>query len=123
VKQKYGSLRIYFSPKVESLTTLYTDITARSSTTCEICGKLGKYCDKERWLYVLCDVHAVRDESNFYDESECGSEEEEDYDSYDSYDSYDPYDPRESRTRKENEEDDYCEDYSHNYNEEEDENE
>ncbi len=74
VKQKYGSLRIYFSPQIPHLDQLYAKLNKESSTICEICGNNGTYCDKKFWMYVLCEKHALCDEDNFYDDYD------EDYD-------------------------------------------
>lgn len=61
VKQKWGDLRISFSPSVKEVYDTYRKINKKSNTICEMCGNTGKYTDMyyngEHWMYVLCDSH------------------------------------------------------------------
>ncbi|MCA1542015.1 hypothetical protein I6F18_18815 [Bradyrhizobium sp. NBAIM32] len=62
IKEKYGSLRFYWSgrlsPEARALVEEAIDLAeARSATTCEICGEQGRL-HGGGWLAARCAVHA-----------------------------------------------------------------
>jgi len=61
IKEKYGSLRIYFSSSTEQAEKI-ADIAERKSLfTCEECGSSkGTLISQNYWLMTLCDVCAKK---------------------------------------------------------------
>ncbi|WP_354201557.1 hypothetical protein [Bradyrhizobium sp. JR4.1] len=62
VKEKYGSLRFYWSGRLSPTATALIEeaielAEARSATTCEICGEPGRLFGGG-WLTTRCAVHA-----------------------------------------------------------------
>jgi len=57
VKQKWGILRIYYTPSHKNIDNIYSIIQKKSLHTCEICGAYGNFIDKEHWSYILCNIH------------------------------------------------------------------
>ena len=60
VKEKFGSLRIYFEPNQTAYEDLLDELAAESLTICEVCGGLGRHRTDRYWQRTLCDEHAVR---------------------------------------------------------------
>jgi hypothetical protein len=60
VKEKFGSLRIYFEPNERAYEDLLDDLAAESLTICEVCGKPGRLRTDRYWQRTLCDAHAFR---------------------------------------------------------------
>jgi hypothetical protein len=60
VKEKFGSLRIYFEPNQTAYQELLDELAATSLTTCEVCGGSGRLRKDRYWQRTLCDEHAVR---------------------------------------------------------------
>jgi len=71
VKQKWGDLRISFSPNVKELNDVYNEIRKNSNTICEICGYPGKHVDMNfngsYWMYVLCKKHSIIHPINYFE--------------------------------------------------------
>ena len=60
VKEKFGSLNIYFSQRSLTTTELDTAIKkaeAASMRTCEFCGAAGTLNDRYGWLKTTCSAH------------------------------------------------------------------
>lgn len=74
VKEKFGTLRFYYTGGDEYIHGMVTLAEAMSGVTCEECGKPGKQ-RKGGWIVTLCDEHAKeRDEQRakrFSGESDC----------------------------------------------------
>lgn len=60
VKEKFGSLRIYFEPNERAYEDLIDQLAAESLTICEVCGGPGRHRTDRYWQRTLCDEHAVR---------------------------------------------------------------
>ena len=61
VKEKFGTLRIYYSGGDDYIRGLVSMAQAMSGSTCEVCGNAGKFRGKS-WFYTACDEHAKDDE-------------------------------------------------------------
>jgi hypothetical protein len=61
VKEKFGTLRIYYSGGDDYIRGLVSMAQAMSGSTCEVCGNAGKFRGKS-WFYTSCDEHAKDDE-------------------------------------------------------------
>ena len=61
VKEKFGTLRIYYSGGDEYIRGLVSMAQAMSGSTCEVCGNAGKFRGKS-WFYTACDEHAKDDD-------------------------------------------------------------
>lgn len=61
IKEKFGTLRFYYSGGDEYIRGLVSMADSMSSVICEACGSPGKSrsTEKQRWVLVLCDKHAV----------------------------------------------------------------
>jgi hypothetical protein len=57
VKEKYGTLRFYYSGGDEHIDDLVRMAEASSASTCEICGEVGKLISRGGWYSTLCDIH------------------------------------------------------------------
>lgn len=57
VKEKYGTLRMYWSTYPDGLDEIEEEAERKSETTCETCGKEGKLRG-EGWYYLSCYEHA-----------------------------------------------------------------
>ncbi len=66
VKEKFGTLRVYWSGAVDPDTDSSIDdaillASFRSEVTCQICGKPGQMlATGHGWYHVACDAHAQR---------------------------------------------------------------
>jgi hypothetical protein len=63
IKEKYGTLRAYWTGRLSELTRLLVEeaidlAEARSGCTCEICGAHGRLYDRGGWLATTCPEHA-----------------------------------------------------------------
>ena len=56
VKEKYGTLRVYFSGGDEYVEGLVSMAEAVSAKTCEVCGNKGK-SNRGGWITTLCEEH------------------------------------------------------------------
>ena len=66
IKEKYGTLRIYWSGRLPREAAAKVDevvdlAKARSACTCEICGVEGRRYNNRGWLATACAEHAVGD--------------------------------------------------------------
>lgn len=59
IKQKYGTLRLYFQAPVESIEEDMLELVAEyfSSNVCDVCGEPGAINPADDWLAVRCDEH------------------------------------------------------------------
>lgn len=63
IKEKYGTLRFYWSSRLPSETEakvreVVSLAEARSACTCEICGAEGRLYNRGGWFATACSVHA-----------------------------------------------------------------
>ena len=60
IKEKFGTLRFYYSGGDDYIRGLEAMADSMTSVTCEDCGCPGKSrsTKKNRWIKVLCDKHA-----------------------------------------------------------------
>ena len=70
IKEKFGSLRFYYTGGDEYIRGLEAMAESMTCRTCEDCGSPGepRSTEKRRWVKVLCDKHAyeqgyIEDES------------------------------------------------------------
>ena len=56
IKEKYGTLRVYFSGGDEYVEGLVSMAEEISGKTCEVCGNKGE-STKGGWISVLCEAH------------------------------------------------------------------
>ena len=61
VKEKFGTLRFYYTGGDEYIRGMVTMAEAMSGTTCETCGNVGKFRGKS-WFYTSCDEHNLKGE-------------------------------------------------------------
>ena len=61
VKEKFGTLRIYYSGGDDYIRGLVSMAQAMSGSTCEVCGNASKFRGKS-WFYTACDEHAKDDD-------------------------------------------------------------
>jgi hypothetical protein len=61
VKEKFGTLRFYYTGGDDAIRGMVHLAEAMSSVTCETCGNAGKFRGKG-WFYTSCDEHAKDDE-------------------------------------------------------------
>lgn len=66
IKEKFGTLRFYYYGGDEHISGLEHMAEAMSSRICEECGCPGtvRSTEKNRWVRVLCDKHAI--EQGYY---------------------------------------------------------
>jgi len=57
VKEKFGGLRIYTTPRHEEFENFITDMERKSFTICDTCGAAGQM-RSGGWYRTLCDEHA-----------------------------------------------------------------
>lgn len=57
IKEKFGTLRIYFSGGDDYVEGLVSMAEAISGKTCEVCGNKGK-SSSGGWITTLCETHA-----------------------------------------------------------------
>lgn len=72
VKEKYGTLRFYYSGGDEYIDGLVAMAESMSAATCEECGKPGR-TNNNGWLRTLCEEHAK--ERGTFEEDEDNSVE------------------------------------------------
>jgi len=60
VKEKFGSLRVYFEPNERAYEHLLDELASESLTICEVCGNAGWPRTDRYWQRTLCDEHAIR---------------------------------------------------------------
>lgn len=60
VKEKFGTLRFYYSGGDEVTSGMVIMAQALSARICEVCGAPGALEDNDGWYRVRCKVHAVR---------------------------------------------------------------
>lgn len=53
VKEKFGTLRIYWTSATDEMYAITDEAEEKSETTCEICGAIGKLRG-QGWLYTNC---------------------------------------------------------------------
>lgn len=56
IKEKYGTLRFYFSSSTDEMDEITRQAEVESETTCEKCGAPGKERGRG-WYYTACDKH------------------------------------------------------------------
>jgi hypothetical protein len=56
IKEKFGTLRFYYSGGDDYINGLCAMAESMSGVTCEVCGKPGE-SRNEGWIKVLCDEH------------------------------------------------------------------
>ena len=61
VKEKFGTLRFYYTGGDEYIRGMVTMAESMSGTTCETCGNVGKFRGKS-WFYTSCDEHNLKGE-------------------------------------------------------------
>jgi hypothetical protein len=61
VKEKYGTLRFYYTGGDDYVDGVVSMAEAISASTCEVCGAPGKLREGG-WLKTLCDEHAKEQE-------------------------------------------------------------
>jgi hypothetical protein len=54
VKEKYGTLRFYTNLYNDEVESLIEEAEAKTSETCEMCGKFGTLISRGRWYMVRC---------------------------------------------------------------------
>jgi hypothetical protein len=62
VKEKYGTLRFYYSGGDDTIDGMVSMAESISGVTCETCGDVG-ISTNEGWIKVLCETH--REEREF----------------------------------------------------------
>jgi len=60
VKEKFGTLRFYYTGGDEYVAGLVAMAESMSGVTCEMCGTLGKR-QSGRWIKTLCEQHLKKD--------------------------------------------------------------
>lgn len=63
IKEKFGTLRFYYTGGDDYVQGLVNMAEAMSACTCETCGNLGEQ-RVDRWIRVLCDTHYAEIEEN-----------------------------------------------------------
>ena len=56
VKEKYGTLRFYYSGGDDTIDGMVSMAESMSGVTCETCGDVGTSTN-EGWIKVLCETH------------------------------------------------------------------
>ncbi len=62
VKEKYGTLRFYYTPGDTDDSALADAVEwaeAQSAKTCELCGAKGQLMKSGHWLKTLCGIHGI----------------------------------------------------------------
>ena len=62
VKEKYGTLRFYYSGGDDTIDGMVSMAESMSGVTCEECGNIGE-SNNGGWIKVLCETH--REEREF----------------------------------------------------------
>lgn len=60
VKEKFGGLRIYYSPIDKEIDKLIMKAEEQCAHVCEECGKPAKLSSKNHWLKTVCEEHDNR---------------------------------------------------------------
>jgi hypothetical protein len=70
IKEKFGTLRFYYSGGDDYIRGLESMATSMTSRICEVCGNPGtsRSTEKQRWVLVLCDKHA--EEQGYIEDSD-----------------------------------------------------
>jgi len=63
VKEKFGTLRFYYTGGDDYINGMVAMAESMSSVTCEECGAPGK-TSRRGWLVTLCDEHAAAREAS-----------------------------------------------------------
>ena len=56
VKEKFGTLRFYYTGGDDEISGMVRMAESMSGVTCETCGNPGK-CRGSGWMYTACDAH------------------------------------------------------------------
>ena len=59
VKEKFGSLRFYYSGGNDNVFNLTLDANKQSTTICEVTGNSGELHVKKGWYKTLCNESAI----------------------------------------------------------------
>jgi hypothetical protein len=60
VKEKFGTLRIYYNGGSEAFAQAVNEAERASANVCEDCGQPGSTRDVGGWLRTVCDNHVKR---------------------------------------------------------------
>ena len=63
VKEKFGTLRFYYSGGDDIIDGMVRMAEAMTAVTCEVCGASGKQ-RSGGWIRTLCDEHAKKDSND-----------------------------------------------------------
>lgn len=55
IKEKWGYLNLYLNYYADDLHDKILEISNKSRSICEMCGKPAKSFSKHGWIYTLCD--------------------------------------------------------------------
>lgn len=55
IKEKWGYLNLYLNYYTDDLHDKMLEISNKSRSICEMCGKPAKSFSKHGWIYTLCD--------------------------------------------------------------------
>lgn len=55
IKEKWGYLNLYLNYYADDLHDKILEISNKSRSICEMCGKPAKSFSKHGWVYTLCD--------------------------------------------------------------------
>ena len=72
VKEKFGTLRFYYSGGDDYISGLVSMAESMSAATCEECGKPGR-TNSGGWLRTLCEEHA-KERGTFEEEEDTSVE-------------------------------------------------
>ena len=61
IKEKFGTLRVYFYPYFENLDDIIDKYEEESGKTCEVCGEPGTLKSDGYWLMTRCEKHSPKD--------------------------------------------------------------
>lgn len=74
IKEKFGALRIYFSPENKNMSALVNQLECLSAFICEMCGEPGELRDGG-WQLTLCNHHHdIREEARSVHDEGCANE-------------------------------------------------
>lgn len=57
IRQKFGTLTVYFSKATPEVQAVVDEAQAASMVTCEVCGSPGRLAERRGWISVKCDAH------------------------------------------------------------------
>lgn len=69
IKSKFGTLRFYFNGGNDEIEAVVDTMEARSATTCEQCGGLGRLRGKG-WVYTACQSHTEKGDATLVSRKE-----------------------------------------------------